>query len=307
MVPNRFFLDKAFYVTSKYYTGLVYGPLFQLWGIWIVIISLYCILVLYLVYRQARKSADSQSVRPVITLLVITCIWLATGIGDDLTGIQVIDLPPLAWIGAFLITCAIAWILILQIDTLYKERMDLNKRLIRDHLTGTYSRSFFELRVRQTVDSLRRGEMSSICLCIFDIDDFKQINDRFGHSAGDAALQAIGKAVTACVRSTDCAARLGGDEFAVLLPGIPRDPVAVQIIGRVRDAISQLSFTSVSETFRVTCSFGISRIDARHIDHHELIKDLMVSADEALYEAKRSGKNQVSTKSLVPRQVCDEE
>jgi diguanylate cyclase (GGDEF)-like protein len=298
--PNRYFLDKAFYVTSKYYTGLEFGVLFQVWGVWVVLISLYCILVLYLAYRQIQTRAEHQSVGPVLSLLAVTTFWLITGIGDDLTAVQVIDLPPLAWIGAFLITFNIAGILILQIDTLYKERRELSNQLIRDYLTQTCSRSYFEIRVKQAVASLKSGQVTSVCMCLLDVDDFKSVNDTYGHIVGDSVLKAIGEVVSSSVRSTDCAARLGGDEFAVLLPGIPRDPVALQIVGRIRERVNQLVFPCNEREVRVTCSFGVSRIDGSHSGRPEIIEELMASADEALYSAKRAGKNAIESHSLAP-------
>ncbi len=300
LVPSSLFLDKAFFQTSRYYTGLAFGPLFQAWGVWVVVISLYCILVLYLVFRRIRRSKTKQSVGPVLSLLSVTSIWLITGIGDDLTAIQIIDLPPLAWIGAFLITGCIAWILVLQIDTLYSERRALSRQLVRDHLTQISSRSFLEMQIAGAVRRLESQEIDSICLCIFDVDDFKDVNDTYGHVVGDEVLKRIAGAARSSIRQTDCAARFGGDEFAILLPGIPREPTAVRIVERIRRRVHECVVQCGTATVRVTCSFGISRVDRSHLNLEDLAARLLACADEALYDSKRNGKDTITSRSLVP-------
>ncbi len=300
VVPSPYFLDKAFLKTSRYYTGLRFGFLFQIWGVWIVLMSLFAILILFLVYRRMRNDGDKHSRKPVVALLSTTTIWLITGIADDLTGVQVIDLPPMTWVGSFLITGCIAWILVLQIDTLYEDRQRLNRQLIRDHLTGLFSRSFFEVRLSDAIEDLKRGKISGICICILDVDDFKRINDTYGHTIGDCVLKGIAEATLACVRNSDCAARLGGDEFAILLPGVPRDPVAADIVKRIQAGIRERAFQCDGEPFDVSCSFGLARAGPEHLVDGDLAKLLISGADSALYESKRSGKDAVTAFTLPP-------
>lgn len=300
VVPSPYFLDKEFLKTSKYYTGLRFGVLFQLWGIWIVLISLFAILILFLVYLRMRNDPEKRSRKPVVALLTTTTIWLITGIGDDLTAVQVIDLPPLTWIGSFLITGCIAWILVLQIDTLYEDRQRLTRQLIRDHLTGLFSRTFFEVRLNEAIEDLKRGKISGICVCIFDVDDFKRINDTYGHTIGDRVLKGIAESTLATVRSSDCAARLGGDEFAILLPGVPRDPVAAGIVKRIQASIRDRGFEYAGERVPVSCSFGLARGGPEHLEDGDLANQLISGADSALYESKRNGKDAVTAFTLPP-------
>ena len=182
--------------------------------------SVYGILILFLVYARQRENEDTQYTGTLRLLLGATTIWLITGIGDDLTGIQVVDLPPLTWVGSFLITGCIAWILVLQIDNLYEERRLLSNRLMYDQLTEAFSRSYFEVRLAEAIKIMQRNDLMGLYVCMFDVDDFKSVNDRYGHANGDRVLQGIASIARGSIRPSDCAARLGGDEFALLLTGV---------------------------------------------------------------------------------------
>ena len=298
LVPNRYFLAKEYYRTSRYYIGLVFGPLFQAWGLWVIVISLYGILVLFLIYMRMRRSPDRQPTGTVLLLLGATTIWLVTGIGDDLTGIQLIDLPPLTWIGSFLITACIAWILILQIDTLYEEKRQLHGRLMRDHLTDAFSRSYFEVRLTEAIGTMRRGDFAGLYVCMFDVDDFKAVNDNFGHSNGDRVLKEIADIASASIRDSDCAARLGGDEFALLLTGVQDNPMAVAIVERIRASIAGKRFDFGSGETTVSCSFGVVHAGTEHRLLGNLPERLLTCADQALYASKHQGKNAMTVYTL---------
>ena len=299
LVPNRYFLAKELYTTSRYYTGLAFGPLFQLWGAWIFVISVYSILVLFLVYARQHKNQDFQSTGTVKLLLGATTIWLITGIGDDLTSIQIVDLPPLTWIGSFLIICCITWILALNIDHLYEERRLLNSRLMYDHLTAAFSRSYFEVRLAEAIKIMQRGDLVGLYVCMFDVDDFKSVNDRFGHGNGDRVLKGIADIAKASIRPSDCFARLGGDEFALLLTGVKGDDLAVMIVERIRDKIFKIRFGPRHHEFRVSCSFGLVRAGTEHLGTEDLPDLLLTYADHALYASKHKGKNAVSVIPLA--------
>ncbi len=300
LVPSRFFLAKEFYRTSDYYIGLSFGAGFRAWGAWIVAMSLYAILILGLVYRRMRKGASRHSESSIVALILTTLVWLVTGISDDLTAMQLLDLPPLTWLGSCLITGCIAWILVLQIDTLYDERRRLNDQLMRDHLTGAYSRGLFDLRLAESIEWLQKGCLPGLCLCVFDVDNFKGINDGFGHAMGDRILKMVANTALQTVRATDCAARLGGDEFVILLPGVPRDTVAVSIIERIRSTIANCAICDADGQVKVSCSFGLVHAGPEHAQVPDLPIHLLKAADRALYAAKRQGKNLVSVQSLAP-------
>ena len=157
-----------------------------------------------------------------------------------------------------------------------------------DALTGLANRHHFWTRLQH---ALRRAglEQSTTSLCVFDIDYFKDINDRFGHAAGDEVLQAIGGIVRTELRSSDVAGRLGGDEFCFALAGT--DPhEAARVAERIRERLVTQAFgVDTGAPFSVTATFGIAEWHP-----HLETKDLMDAADRALYRAKSSGRNRVN-------------
>ena len=137
---------------------------------------------------------------------------------------------------------------------------------------------------------LKRAErfQSSLGLVLADLDDFKLVNDRFGHHTGDEVLRALSDVFRAGLRDVDLAARLGGEEFAVLLPETD-DSGAAGVAERLRTALAALELdASAAESFGVTASFGVAVYpQAQSVD------ELLTSADAALYRAKAEGKNRV--------------
>jgi diguanylate cyclase (GGDEF)-like protein len=255
-------------------------------------------MILFRVYLRQRKNQDDQSTGTVRLLLAATTIWMITGIGDDLTGIQVVDLPPLTWVGSFLVTCCIAWILVLHIDNLYEDRRLLSNRLMYDHLTGAFSRSYFEVRLSEAIKIMQRGDLVGLYVCMFDVDDFKAINDRYGHANGDRVLKEIASIARDSIRPSDCSARLGGDEFALLLTGLQDDHLAVMIVERIRDSIFEARFGVSPHEFSASCSFGIVRAGIEHMRIKDLPDQLLSYADQALYASKHKGKNAASVSTL---------
>lgn len=158
---------------------------------------------------------------------------------------------------------------------------------LRDGMTGLFNRRAFEELL--TVEGERRGG-GPLSLLMIDIDNFKSINDRYGHPAGDEVIVAVGKAIGEECRGGDLAARYGGEEFAVLLPGAC-EASASGVAERIRGRIASIGFSFALEECTVTGSFGVAcRREPQGIE----VKDLIRQADRALYVAKRSGKNRVS-------------
>ena len=164
----------------------------------------------------------------------------------------------------------------------------VQRQAVTDELTGLANRRSFQ----ETLEAeLRRAERfgNPLALIFADIDDFKRVNDRFGHGVGDEVLRAFADVLRHRVRSIDQAARLGGEEFAVLLPET-NAAGAESLAESLRVATSTLSIPVGSNFVRVTASFGVSAFPpVRSAD------DLMTSADLALYSAKRRGKDCVVT------------
>jgi diguanylate cyclase (GGDEF)-like protein len=164
--------------------------------------------------------------------------------------------------------------------SLARERM----MAVTDSLTGIHNvRSFREHAENERLRSLRYGHM--IGVMFIDCDNFKHINDTFGHHAGDDLLRTIGGVLKRRIRQNDCAGRLGGDEFAVLMPEIGSDfsiRHVEEINGYMRSAVSE---------FGKNATFSIGMVIFKKIPGS--VDDMLRVADDCMYEAKRSGKDRV--------------
>jgi two-component system, cell cycle response regulator len=167
-----------------------------------------------------------------------------------------------------------------------RDHSRLRELALRDGMTGLFNRRAFEELL--VVEGERRGT-DPVALLLIDIDNFKSINDRFGHPVGDQVIVAVARAISEECRGGDLPARYGGEEFAVLLPGAGvanATGVAERIRGRIASIGSSFSFDDLI----VTGSFGV----ACRMDRQEGTRELVGHADRALYVAKRTGKNRVS-------------
>jgi diguanylate cyclase (GGDEF)-like protein len=165
----------------------------------------------------------------------------------------------------------------------------LYQRAIRDALTGAYNRGAFDNTLHeQWMRWQASGE--GFGLILLDLDDFKQINDRFGHSTGDAVLQSVTQLLWEALREDDRIFRYGGEEFAVLLGGVTDLKVVAAIAERLRAAIDRELTINNLVRVKISTSLGV----ALHPAHAaSSIRALLDMADDAAYQAKRNGKNQV--------------
>ncbi len=164
-----------------------------------------------------------------------------------------------------------------QLETKNKELEILTNM---DHLTQIYNRKYF----MEQIDKLIKYNDSDFYIFMIDIDDFKKINDKFGHLFGDDVLIQIAKNLSKCLRTYDTLSRYGGEEFAVLLTNNTIDG-CYQIAERMRSVVSALEFRY---EIKVTISIGVSKFL-----QEDSIKDVIDRADKNLYIAKEKGKNQV--------------
>ena len=154
-----------------------------------------------------------------------------------------------------------------------------------DFLSGLYNHRYLQDRLRQEVEStLDDGGEMSLLFC--DIDKFKEYNDRFGHTAGDAALRAVAQIIDGSIRTADVAARYGGDEFAVILVGTGAN-IALEVAERIRESVSQVRLEE--DGARVSVSIGVATLP----QDGETKEQLVERADWAMYLAKHRGRDQV--------------
>ena len=168
---------------------------------------------------------------------------------------------------------------------------------LTDPLTGVNNRRYFESRCLEEITHAQRHGLPLACMFL-DVDKFKRINDTFGHQAGDEVLRNVARLIKAQLRAGDVMARYGGEEFVVLLPQAAIPP-ACDIAERIRAAMSSYSFQSLSgESIQVTISIGVSMLiaDSAERDVGTLAEKFIGSADEALHQAKRDGRNRVVCK-----------
>ena len=176
-----------------------------------------------------------------------------------------------------------------SVKAIYKYTRDLEYYATRDPLTDLFNqRVFWELSAYEIGRAQRHGY--SFGLLLIDIDNFKLVNDNYGHIVGDSYLQNFARKVQGALRDGDILARYGGDEFVALLPEADAGAVAI-IAERVRQAVVALEvLTSDGTRLRGTASIGLAVFP----DHAETAKDLLLFADNMMYRAKAGGKGQVA-------------
>lgn len=163
--------------------------------------------------------------------------------------------------------------------------LELRTLLMEDSLTGAFSRrAFRDEAARASALASRHGH--NLSLIMFDLDQFKSINDKNGHQVGDRVLKACVRAVQGALRKADSVGRIGGEEFAILLPHTNRDDATV-VAEKVRQAIASVDIQGTRGPIPISASFGIAALPRNACDIDELLR----RADTAMYEAKQSGRN----------------
>ncbi|MGH9901603.1 MAG: diguanylate cyclase [Pyrinomonadaceae bacterium] len=174
----------------------------------------------------------------------------------------------------------------------FKEHLDTcEEAAFTDHVTGLANRRRFERQLeREVTRTTRYGRQ--FCLLLIDIDNFKRVNDTYGHDAGDEAIRFLASALQSGTRGIDMAARVGGDEFAIILPETDFAK-GLEVAERLRAAVAAMD---VPVAGRITASFGLAEFPLCARDRRELY----AAADAALYEAKRRGRDRVAAAPAVP-------
>jgi len=179
-----------------------------------------------------------------------------------------------------------------------EQYQQLSEQMMQDSLTGLLNRRALMQSLARAIERSRHGGQP-LALLAMDLDHFKRVNDTRGHSAGDAALCAVARTLSAAVRANDQVARLGGEEFVVLLPGLGEEG-AVLGAERLRRAIMALRFSFEGAPIALTASFGVAVFRTEHDAGETAGEQLLRQADLALYAAKRGGRNRTVAASGVP-------
>ena len=164
----------------------------------------------------------------------------------------------------------------------------------QDPLTGLVNRRGFDSTMTMEVERSTRFK-TPLTLCIMDLDNFKAVNDTYGHPCGDEVLQAVASILLSEMRMIDTAARIGGEEFALLLPGTGLAR-AQKLLQRIQSVIKATVINCGPDKLAVTMSMGVASYRGKLPPDPE---KLLVEADKALYRAKRAGKNRIEVAPIL--------
>jgi diguanylate cyclase (GGDEF)-like protein len=166
----------------------------------------------------------------------------------------------------------------------------MNSLIVREGLTGLFNQNYIRQRLDEEYYRAKRYE-HPLSLMMIDLDNFKSLNDRFGHTAGDHLLRYFGRLIRETVRPSDIPARFGGEEFLVILPETGKEDARV-VAERLRKRIAMYPFRidSRKEDIQLTISIGVTAFP----EFGQSSEELITLADMALYQAKKEGKNKVA-------------
>jgi len=171
----------------------------------------------------------------------------------------------------------------------FKQTQDkLKEMAMKDGLTGLYNHALLIELFEKEIDKQQRNN-GSISFAMIDIDDFKKINDTYGHISGDTVLKELSNILMSSVRGGDIVGRYGGEEFSIVFPGIDEQN-AFQLCERIRKEVEDFDFEIGIETVKITISIGINFNELKGIINK---REIIQKADEALYRAKHNGRNRV--------------
>lgn len=246
------------------------------------------VVVLLLVLWHLRQ-LDTPPDRVPARLMMAGCAVLAILYGRDLWQALAGSYGPNeAWVNIDLSTWYLLNFCMLML-TSFRAAESLRQGALFDPLTGVLNRRGLNAELASAAGPADRGRVSVLAL---DLDHFKSINDAHGHPAGDLVLQRFADAVRASIRGEDLFARVGGEEFVLVVRGLVPEDV-LHMAERIRERVGALDFADVGAGMHVTCSLGIG-----HGSATAGLPALMQVADEALYAAKRQGRDRIEVRRL---------
>lgn len=258
-------------------------------GFWIAMMALnplpsVVIATILLSDRLSAGGFDLMRKAGLVMLGAFAASWVAQGMRVDLTVSQYTMFATLPLIAIYMLALSVLT------DTiavkLRTKTRELERIAMMDPLLDIANRRLLEKRIQYELDKLRDAPRNSVLMFI-DIDNFKEVNDRFGHKVGDALLVTVSKILHLATRKSDTPARLGGDEFVILLPDTTPDE-AQKVAQKIMDLAAVMTVAQ-EHAFRCTLSIGIASATQEMLN----VTDWLKFADDALYKAKRRGKNQI--------------
>ena len=254
--------------------------------------AVFTLLVSYLAWRRGNRAAGWFLIAwgLLCAFQIATAVWLLYGRADNADGLLYYGLAPSMVAAAVLIALGVS-------DRMRAQTMALTeaeRRAQTDALTGVLNRSTLIERMDAACLRLQRRGLP-ISVLFIDLDHFKQINDTYGHAAGDACLAAVIAPIQAELRQSDIIGRYGGEEFVVVLTGADC-AAAAPVAQRICQGVSGTRIEGFGTPIRLTCSIGVASSDTLGVWGQHLI----AQADSAQYAAKRAGRNQVHRARGVP-------
>lgn len=182
--------------------------------------------------------------------------------------------------------------LAVRLNSLLADNAGLKRAATTDRLTGLLNRAGFENEMQRHIAALQRRQEGGMMLLVVDADNFKQINDRLGHPAGDRALKAIAAELRRSIRAGDALGRIGGEEFAISLPCAAIDQGRA-VAERLRLAVNALSVSEGDESILLSVSIGGAFSTSPHS-----FDVIYAAADHNLYQAKQAGRNRSTISAM---------
>ena len=223
----------------------------------------------------------------IITIFSIFTSIFITSIVFHIFG-QQLNMPVLAAsiIAPGFIAPAVSYFIVNLLFRIHHLEVEQRRFATYDSLTGVLARRMFIQNCKLTIDQHKRTN-KPVSVAYIDIDDFKMINDTFGHKAGDLVLKSFGNILSGNLRESDIAGRVGGEEFSVALPNTEVDKAAL-VFEKVFKKLNETNIVISGKNISYTVSIGISSFNKNNIVN---IEELLSQSDKALYRAKARGKN----------------
>ncbi len=259
-----------------------------------IIIATYAVLTASELQRERRK--PQSTARVIIIPLLHGAIFLSPILTTSLfAGDPVVSMGFLRLFMTLVLLYVVGTAFIVMLMTKEHSAEIYKNAAMTDPLTGLLNRRGFSEAADKLIAAQRKSGQS-VTVMMFDLDHFKSINDRFGHDVGDDALKAFAATASGSMRSNDILARLGGEEFAAILPG--GEETALIVGERVRAAFEARGAEISGHIMNATVSIGAIETRAETAN----ISAMLTGADEALYAAKKLGRNRVCTEKDVIEQ-----